>query len=84
MREILVNSGTLTFLCGAVLLTTTSVVAESEPQEVPEMDFLEYLGMWEESDEDWQLLDVDRVAENEERSDPVPEGEESTENEDES
>jgi hypothetical protein len=84
VREILVNSGTLTFLCGAVLLTTTSVVAESEPQEVPEMDFLEYLGMWEESDEDWQLLDVDRVAENEERSDPVPEGEESTENEDES
>lgn len=47
------------------------------------MDFLEYLGMWEESDEDWQLLDEDTVAENDERSDPVPEGEASTEKEDE-
>jgi len=84
VRETLANSGTLTFLCGAVLLTTSSVVAESAPQEIPEMEFLEYLGMWEESDEEWQLLDVDRVAENEERSDPAPEGEESTENEDES
>jgi len=35
------------------------------------MEFLEYLGLWEETDEDWQL-------------DPVPEGEESTETEDES
>ena len=47
------------------------------------MEFLEYLGMWEESDEDWQLFDEGQVAENETRSDPVPEGEESTENEDE-
>jgi len=53
-------------------------------EEAPEMDFLEYLGMWDESDEDWQLLDPDTIAENEERTDPVPQGEESTENEDES
>ena len=48
------------------------------------MAFLEYLGMWEESDEDWLLLDEEEVAENDKRSGPVPEGEESTEIEDES
>lgn len=48
------------------------------------MDFLEYLGMWDESDEEWQLLDADTIADNEERDDPLPQGEESTENEDES
>ena len=48
------------------------------------MDFLEYLGMWEASDEEWLLLDDDAVADNKERSEPVPEGEESTETNDES
>ena len=62
----------------------TSVSAFAEEEEVPDMDFLEYLGLWEESDEDWQLLNEDVVADNEERNDPVPEGEESTETEDES
>ena len=62
----------------------TSVSAFAEEEEVPDMDFLEYLGLWEESDEDWQLLNDDVVADNEERNDPVPEGEESTETEDES
>lgn len=48
------------------------------------MDFLEYLGLWEESDEEWLLLEDDVVADNEERSGPVPEGKESMETEDES
>ena len=64
-------------LCAAGLVTA----AEEEP---PEPDFLEYLGMWEESDEDWLIFDETTTAENEERSEPVPEGEESTEKEDES
>ena len=63
------------------------VVAAEEEQE-PDMAFLEYLGMWEETDEEWQLFDEssddETVAENEERSDPVPEGKESQESEDES
>lgn len=71
----MVNSGLPTLLCG-----TTNVAAEEEP--VPDMAFLEYLGLWEETDADWQLLDGDAVAEHDERSDPVPEGEESTETED--
>ena len=53
-------------------------------EEVPEADFLEYLGMWQESDEEWLLHDEMQTIDEEERSDPVPEGEESTETEDES
>jgi len=69
--------GVLLGLCGAVLAADDGS---------PETDFLEYLGSWEESDEVW--LVVDQVAEwvaaeSEERSDPAPEGEESTENDDE-
>jgi hypothetical protein len=39
--------------------------------------------MWEVSDEEWQLLNEEPLASKDERSDPVPEGEESTETEDE-
>jgi len=78
----LVNNGLPTLLCSVALCGSASVVAEDE--EVPDTEFLEYLGLWEETDEDWPLLDGAAVAENNERSDPVPEGEESTETEDES
>lgn len=71
-----------TILWGFVLCVTATASAAEE--EAPDIEFLEYLGMWEASDEDWQLLDESVVAENEERSDPVPEGNESAENEDES
>lgn len=70
--------------CG--LCFGTAAMAEEEP--LPEAEFLEYLGMWEESDEDWLLLENMQAAEsttdNDERSEPVPEGEESTEMNDES
>lgn len=59
-------------------------LAVAEDEELPDMEFLEYLGSWEESDEDWLLFDEPVTAEVEERSDPAPEGEESTENTDES
>ena len=76
----MVNNGLQTLLCGVALCGAASV---AEYEEVPDRVFLEYLGLWEETDEDWQLLDGDAVAENDERSDPAPEGEESTETEDE-
>jgi len=69
-------------LYGLVLCSGASALAEDE--EVPDMEFLEYLGMWEESDEDWVIVNDAITAVNEERSDPVPEGEESMEKEDES
>ena len=69
-------------LCGLALCGAGAVAAAEK--EEPEVDFLEYLGMWEESDEDWLILDETTIADNEERSDPAPDGEESTEKEDES
>ena len=66
--------------CGLCL--AAAAMAEEEPP--PDAEFLEYLGMWEETDEDWLLLNDITLVENMERSDPVPEGEESTETENES
>ncbi len=65
-------------LCG---LIGCSCLASAEDDEQPDMEFLEYLGSWEESDEDWLLLNemVKEVANEKERSDPVPDGKESTE-----
>lgn len=63
-----------------LVFTSAESIAGEEAEEKEEsldMAFLEYLGMWDESDEDWLLLD-------EERTEPVPEGEESTEKKDES
>lgn len=70
----------------AVLLGFCGVVLAAEA-EAPEMDFLEYLGMWEESDEVWLALadEEEQLAQDsDERSDPVPQGEESAEKDDES
>ena len=70
--------------CG-LCLGTAALAAEDA---LPDAEFLEYLGMWDESDEDWMLLDNLQASENqtdeEERNDPAPEGEASTESEDES
>jgi hypothetical protein len=55
-------------------------------EEIPDLEFLEYLGSWQESDEDWLLfnkVDADVAKADAERSDPAPEGEESTETDDE-
>ncbi len=67
-------------VCGLLLCGSGAGYAAEE--EVPELDFLEYLGMWEESDEDWLLLEGTLAAETEERSDPAPQGEESMEKDD--
>jgi len=52
--------------------------------EVPDAEFLEYLGLWELSDEEWLIFEEVVTADAEERNDPAPEGEESTEKTDES
>lgn len=67
-------------VCG-LLLCGGAYAAE---EDVPDIEFLEYLGMWDESDEDWLLLEGTVVADTEERSDPAPQGEESMEKDDES
>lgn len=72
----------LALLCGCLACTWPAAAADDDP---PDMAFLEYLGSWEESDEDWVVLD-DGVLEmaKEKRSDPAPDGEESTEQHNES
>jgi len=69
-------------LLGSMLMVCSLMVAADE--ELPEIEFIEYLGLWEDSDEDWLIFSEPLKAENEERSDPAPEGEESTEKHDES
>ena len=62
-----------------------AVVADDEM--LPEMEYLEYLGSWEESDEDWVLLrDVvtEQVASEDKRTDPASNEKESVETDDES
>ncbi len=67
----------------AALLAISGLVLAADADS-PEMDFLEYLGMWEESDDEWLIFEDEQVAmDADERIDPVPEGEESTESKDE-
>ena len=67
-------------ICGLCL--GMGPLAAEEP--TPDAELLEYLGMWEQTDEEWVLQDEILTAEEEERSDPAEEDEESPENEDES
>ncbi len=53
----------------------------------PDLEFLEYLGSWEESDEEWLLFrnepDQEAVADGDRPSDSTPRREASTESDDE-
>ena len=75
----------LALTCGGALLASAAPLADTEVSEDPDMAFLEYLGMWDESDEEWQLLDDDTSGSDdlEKRADPAPQGKESTEKDDE-
>lgn len=68
-------------LCGLVA-GCGNVLADDE-EKLPDLDFLEYLGSWEESDEDWLLfneLDGEPAASDErETNDDEPEGKKTTE-----
>jgi hypothetical protein len=60
------------------LLACGAVAADEEP--APDLEFLEYLGSWEESDEDWVLLAAEVVAqtaaeETDKENVPVTDGE---------
>jgi hypothetical protein len=55
----------------------------AEDAEEPEMEFLDYLGQWEVSDEEWVMIDRHISLETDERDDPAPKDEESTEKDDE-
>lgn len=69
------------------LLLLVSALALAADEDIPDMAFLEYLGMWEESDEEWLAFEVDAesvTTDSDQRIDPAPDGEESMEYDDES
>ncbi len=47
------------------------------------MAFLEYLGMWDETDEDWLLLEDEAPAEDDEHDESTADSEDAAENTDE-
>ena len=58
----------------------------ADEQEVPDLEFLEYLGSWDESDEDWVLFaddGDDQEGPEDEQRQPAPQGEKVAELEDE-
>ena len=65
------------------LLAGASGVLLAADAEEPDMEFLEYLGQWEETDEEWVMIDQQISLDSAERTDPAPKGEESTEKDDE-
>ncbi len=68
------------------LLGCAGIVA-ADDEVAPDMEFLEYLGSWEESDEDWMLFseaEAAQLASDTKRADPVSKDEESVEIDDES
>ena len=80
-------SGSRTGCALAAVLVIGSAAALAAGEDAPDMAFLEYLGMWEESDEEWLAFqeETDSVAtDSDQRIDPVPDGEESKEYDDES
>lgn len=70
-------------LAGALSTMAFSAAQADEP--LPEAEFLEYLGSWDESDEEWLLVREGTLRNTaiDERNDAAPEGEESTESSDE-
>jgi hypothetical protein len=55
--------------------------------EIPDVEFIEYLGLWEESDADWLLFSEEvreHIVADETRTEPAPEGKDSAESNDES
>ena len=74
----------VTLLWGLLGCSGALLAADTE---VPDVEFIEYLGLWEESDADW-LLFAEEVREHivadETRTEPAPEGKDSAESNDES
>ncbi|MEJ2274828.1 MAG: hypothetical protein P8Y01_09700 [Woeseiaceae bacterium] len=71
-------------VCGLCLGTVTLAADETAEQPDPDAEFLEYLGMWEDTDEEWLLHDGILTVEREDESESSQEGDDSAENEDES
>lgn len=67
----------------AVMAVFAPALADDEEEIVTDMEFLEYLGSWEESDEEWQLLEDAVMVERQDAPPPeeTDDGASETENE---
>lgn len=74
-------SGSRWFVLGAALIGA-SALAAPEAEEAPDAEFLEYLGFWDGTDEDWLLFSDAAERDRDTRNDPAPDGKESMEAED--
>ncbi|MDX1402965.1 MAG: hypothetical protein R3192_00430 [Woeseiaceae bacterium] len=73
----------LAVLCG---LMGCAGLVTADDESLPDIEFLEYLGSWEESDADWVMfskIDAEQTPSEAKRSDPVSKDEESVEIDDE-
>ena len=64
-----------------------SGIVAADDEVMPDIEFLEYLGSWEESDEDWVILAAEaaeQVASEDKRTDPASKEKEPVETGDES
>ena len=73
-------------VCGLCLGSAAAAAEEPDGPQDPESDLLEYLGMWEETDEEWLMYDGILTVEVEEQqeSESPREDDDSPEKEDES
>lgn len=71
-------------VCGLCLGSVSFAAEEAAGPQDPDAEFLEYLGMWEDTDEEWLLHDGILTVENEEQSGSPTEGDDTPEKEDES
>jgi hypothetical protein len=71
-------------VCGLCFATAAGAAGKPTGQQDPDAEFLEYLGMWEETDEEWLLHDGMLAFENEDESESPEEEDSSPETEDES
>ena len=62
----------IALLCG---LFGYGSMAVADEEEAPDLEFLEYLGSWDESDEDWVLLAENDAEESlDDEGKPAPQG----------
>ena len=69
------------WLLGSVLLGCGLALAADDVP--PDAELLEYLAIWDGSDEEWLIFSEPVETQADRRTDPAPRGEESTETEDE-
>lgn len=61
------------FFCGLLLGMASAAAETPDEEERRDAEFIEYLGLWQESDELWLMLDEERDDEQDGEEMPEPE-----------